>query len=263
MLREYLHAYDTQLRSEAETPSAVAVTELGPLRLVVLPGGQGFVTYPHLAGADTETLVNWVERVADHYRADPAIDYVKWKTRGHDDAPGLHEALVRNGFRPGETESVMIGELSGLAADVSLPDGVTLRRITSDTDVRAMCAMVAEAFGDMDADRTADALLRRLGRRDGMELWVAESGGRVISAGRLEPVRGTEFAGLWGGATLAEWRGRGIYRALTAAPARARRWSWANASCTAIRPSSPGRSSNAPDSSRSPRPPRTTGSATS
>jgi hypothetical protein len=53
-----------------------------------------------------------------------------------------------------------------------------------------------------------------------MELWVAEAEGRVVSAGRLEPVRGTSFAGIWGGATLAEWRGRGIYRALTAARAR-------------------------------------------
>ena len=31
---------------------------------------------------------------------------------------------------------------------------------------------------------------------------------------------GTEFAGIWGGATRPEWRGRGIYRALTAARAR-------------------------------------------
>ena len=53
-----------------------------------------------------------------------------------------------------------------------------------------------------------------------MELWVAEAAGQVISAGRLEPVAGTEFAGLWGGATLPAWRRRGIYRALTAARAR-------------------------------------------
>jgi GNAT superfamily N-acetyltransferase len=31
---------------------------------------------------------------------------------------------------------------------------------------------------------------------------------------------GTEFATLWGGATLREWRGRGIYRALVAERAR-------------------------------------------
>ena len=42
----------------------------------------------------------------------------------------------------------------------------------------------------------------------------------MVSAGRLEPVPGTEFAGIWGGATAADWRGRGVYRALTAARAR-------------------------------------------
>lgn len=42
----------------------------------------------------------------------------------------------------------------------------------------------------------------------------------IVSAGRLEPVSGTDFAGSWGGATRAEWRGRGIYRVLTAARAR-------------------------------------------
>src|SRR5262249_34480916 len=64
-------------------------------------------------------------------------------------------------------------------------------------------------------------LLGRLSRRDGLELWVAEAHGQIVSSGRLDPVDGTDFAGIWGGATLPEWRGRGIYRALTAARARA------------------------------------------
>jgi len=38
--------------------------------------------------------------------------------------------------------------------------------------------------------------------------------------GRLEPVHGTEFVGIWGAATLEAYRGRGIYRALNAARAR-------------------------------------------
>lgn len=83
-----------------------------------------------------------------------------------------------------------------------------------------MCAMQAVVFDDPSSDEEADALLRRLMFDDGMELWVAESQEQIISAGRLEPVRGSQFAGIWGGATLPEWRGRGIYRALTAARAR-------------------------------------------
>jgi len=46
--QEYLEAYDRQLRTDAETPSAIAVQRLGPLRLVTFAGGRGFVTYQDL-----------------------------------------------------------------------------------------------------------------------------------------------------------------------------------------------------------------------
>jgi ribosomal protein S18 acetylase RimI-like enzyme len=130
--------------------------------------------------------------------------------------------LISNGFAPGEPESIMIGEAHLLAVDVSVPTGVRLRLITAERDVRAMCAMVGGVFGDGEAesDAEADALLRRMGFGDGMELWVAETQGEIVGAGRLEPVRGSEFAGIWGGATRSDWRGRGVYRALTAARAQ-------------------------------------------
>ncbi|WP_431037175.1 acetyltransferase [Streptomyces sp. P6-2-1] len=41
-----------------------------------------------------------------------------------------------------------------------------------------------------------------------------------VHASRIEFVPGTDFAGLWGGSTLAAWRGRGLYRATVAARAR-------------------------------------------
>jgi GNAT superfamily N-acetyltransferase len=38
----------------------------------------------------------------------------------------------------------------------------------------------------------------------------------VVCAAWLVLREGEGFAGLWGGSTLAEWRGRGIYRAMVA-----------------------------------------------
>jgi hypothetical protein len=215
-----LAAYDEQLRTDAETPGAVSVTRHGPLRLVTFPGGRGFITYRDLGGADADAIRRLVPEALAHYRANPEINRVEWKTRGHDRAPGLHEALLENGFSAGEPESIMLGEARLLAVDVALPEGVTLRRVTEAADVRAMSAMSDEAFGDPVSEDMADALLHRLALDDGMELWVAEAEGGFVSAGRLEPVHGTSFAGIWGGATRKEWRGRGIYRALTAARAR-------------------------------------------
>ena len=219
-VQEYLDAYDRQLRTDAETPSAVAVTRLGPLRLATFAGGRGFVTYRDLGGAGSAAISRWVEGALAHYREDPGITGIEWKTRAHDRAPALHDALVRNGFVPGEPESIMIGEAALLAVDVPLPKGIHLRRVTSEPDVRAVSAMQEEIFGGGFAEEMADALLRRLGLGDGMELWVAEAGEEIVSAGRLDPVRDTEFAGIWGGATRPEWRRRGIYRALTSARAR-------------------------------------------
>jgi hypothetical protein len=216
-----LAAYDDQLRTDAETPSALSVTRLGPLRLVTFTGGRGFVTYRDLGGADEGTIRGFVASTLAHFREDAEISRVEWKTRGHDVAPGLHDALVDHGFEPDDPESIMIGETRSLVADVTLPDGVTLRRVTAEADVRAMSAMADEVFGDDPAtSQHAEQILRRQERDPEMELWVAEADGRMISAGRLEPVVGTQFAGLWGGCTRPEWRGRGVYRALTAARAR-------------------------------------------
>lgn len=221
-----LRAYDAQLREEREVSSSLATTRLGPLVIATFIGGRGFITYRSLdtddGPATRESVALLVEQALEHYLARPDISRVEWKTRGHDHAPGLHDALVAHGFIPDEPESIMIGEAHLLAGDVALPEGVTVRQVTEEGDIRAMCAMQAEVFGDDEAqaqDRAAE-ILHRMRTRDDLELWVAERDGTIISTGRLEPVAGSEFAGIWGGATRPEFRGRGIYRALTSARAR-------------------------------------------
>lgn len=218
-----LAAYDAQLRGATELPSAESLEEHGPLVWGRFSGGRGFVTYVDLDGYDDQ-LGDLVAATLAHYQEDASIDRVEWKTRGHDHAPGLHDLLVAAGFEPDEPESVMIGRCVDLVDDVALPDGVALRTIADPDDVRGMCAMSEEAFGDGSRDQ-ADSLLSQLALgKDDLELWVAEAdsdrGQAMVSAGRLEPVADSEFAGLWGGCTLAAWRGQGIYRALTSARAR-------------------------------------------
>jgi len=216
----FLASYDAQLRTDAETPDAITVTRLGPLRLVTFSGARGFITYRDLGEANADAVQRLVPEALSYFQSIPGIDRVEWKTRAHDHAPGLHDALVANGFIPDEPESIMIGEAVALAIDVLLPLGVIVRRVTGESDVRAMSAMQAEVFGDPVSVDEADALVQRLSLADGLELWVGEAEGQIVTAGRLEPVASSDFAGIWGGATRAEWRGKGIYRAVTAARAR-------------------------------------------
>jgi len=217
---DFLELYDQQLRTDAETPSALSVERLDGLRLVTFAHGRGFITYPRFTDQEPKTLAELAGPALDYFINQPEITRVEFKTRGHDHAPGLHQQLLSLGFTAEEPESIMIGSMQSLFSQRPAPTGVELRKISEDHEIEAMCAMVDQAFGEPYDPSTAQALSARLARKDGMELWVASVDGQMVGAGRLEPVAGTEFAGLWGGGVLPEYRGRGIYRALTDARAR-------------------------------------------
>ena len=56
--------------------------------------------------------------------------------------------------------------------------------------------------------------------RSGSVFYVAYDGAAPVSCARATFHEGSRFAGLWSGCTLAEHRGRGLYRALVAARAQ-------------------------------------------
>jgi hypothetical protein len=217
-----LAAYDEQLRGDAEVQGSLSSDRSGPTWRAVF-SDSGFVSYESLESlGSVEAVDTLIAETVAYFAAIPQVDEFEWKTRGHDWPPELDRLLRKHGLEPDEVETVMVGEAARLAVDVELPDGVTVRRVDDlperEALIREAARMQTEVFGAGPSD---DEVLARLDRMDGREtFWVAEAGGRVVSAGRLNRVEGTEFAGLWGGATVPEWRGHGIYRALTAARAR-------------------------------------------
>ncbi|SDP50083.1 Acetyltransferase (GNAT) family protein [Lentzea jiangxiensis] len=212
-----LSAFDAQARPAEWTvldPGA-EVHRDGPVFRVSWPRRSGFVGGPPHLGVDGPALDALIARQRDHFAArDQAFE---WKTWSHDTPADLPERLTAAGFEPDGRETVLIGLAEQMATPVHL-DGVVLREVADEQDVHRLAATATEVFG-----RPHDWLVDRLvEKRDdpNMIAVLAEADGRVVSSSRIEIVPGTEFAGLWGGGTLAEWRGRGIYRALVAYRAR-------------------------------------------
>jgi GNAT superfamily N-acetyltransferase len=220
-----LTAYDDQLRTDAEMARAHDVQRAGPLLWGVFDHG-GFVSYRDLGGLAGTALDEAIERTVAHFRDDTDVGSFEWKSRGHDEPADLGERLVAHGLVAEPVETVMVGEASLLAVDVPLadtPEGpVVVRRIEPGPDAVSDLTRILEAqesvFGGGRGPSVSSAL-REL-TSGASEFWIAEVGDRVVCGGRLTPVEGTDFAGIWGGSTLPEFRGRGIYRALVAARAR-------------------------------------------
>jgi GNAT superfamily N-acetyltransferase len=99
-----------------------------------------------------------------------------------------------------------------MAHEPQLAEGIVIRAVTSDEDFRRIAEMETEVWGQDLSWMVGDLAARR----EYTTVLVAEADGKVVSAAWLVAKYGTDFAGLWGGSTLAEWRGRGIYRALVA-----------------------------------------------
>lgn len=114
----------------------------------------------------------------------------------------------------------MVGEAKSLIIEEGLPKGVRLRRITEEKDIQAFSVMVDKSYGLNRAEQYARRLIGLIAENKGVEIWAAEADGTIIGGGRVDPVPGTDFAGLWAGGMLPEWRGQGIYRALTSVRAR-------------------------------------------
>ncbi|MFD9393045.1 GNAT family N-acetyltransferase [Streptomyces sp. NPDC060000] len=210
-----LAAYDAQLRGAP--PTAVTHPPDGPLTRIAGPL-RALVTAPRELGLRGSELDELIARQRDFFAA--RGEAVEWRMRGHDTPADLPDRLRAAGFAPGPQETVLAAVVAHTAvhrAEPPLPPGVTLRRVTDDADLLAVAALQSAVWG-VDLSGLGGDLIARVAAapRDTVVL-VAEADGVLVSAGWLSVRPGTEFGTLLGGATLAGWRGRGIYRALVAA----------------------------------------------
>ncbi|OEJ93535.1 GNAT family N-acetyltransferase [Streptomyces thermolilacinus] len=160
----------------------------------------------------------------------------EWKLYAHDEPHDLGARLRAAGFTAGPREALMVAEADRIAALGSAPpDGVELVPVKDAAGVDLMAEVHDRAFAT-DGTRLRRWLVRQLAEAPGTVVAVvAVADGRPVSSARMELVPGTGFAGLWGGGTVPEWRGRGLYRSLVAhrariAAARGCRWLQVDAS---------------------------------
>src|SRR5581483_185042 len=213
---ELLAAYDSQLRGRLpdRLPPGEHAERDGPVVRFTGGAGGGWVLYRDLGGLEGEALDELIARQVRVF-ADRGERF-EWKWHGHDLPSDLPERLRAAGFVAEDRETVVIAPVAAVGGPVVLPDGVSLRRVVDRADFDRI-AELERAVWDEDRTEVADMLeTEHAFDPESIAIVVAEAGGEAVCAAwmRFEP--DTDFATLWGGATLPGWRGRGIYRATVA-----------------------------------------------
>jgi GNAT superfamily N-acetyltransferase len=215
---ELLAAYDAQLRVHVSDrlPQGVTVERDGPLVRFLGLANRGFVLYRDLGGLEGAALD---ELIASQVQAFAKRgERFEWKLHGHDQPTDLPQRLRAAGFVPEDTETVVIAPASDIAGEAPLPEGVSLREVTSRADFERIAALEEAVWGHEDQRSWLVEMLEseRAVDPEALTVVVAEAGMTVVCAAWIRFEGETEFATLWGGATLPDWRRRGIYRALVA-----------------------------------------------
>jgi GNAT superfamily N-acetyltransferase len=211
-----LEAYDEQLRDRVPEPLPLGVTveHDGPLLRFHGFAGRGFVGYRDLDGLHGDGLDELIERQVRVFG--DRGEAFEWKLHAHDRPSDLAQRLTAAGFVAEDTETVLIAPVTVVAGEPRLPDGVTFREVTTRGEFERIGAMERSVWGDAD-DWLADMLAsEHAADPESLTVVLAEAGADVVCAGWIRYEGGTDFATLWGGATLPAWRRRGIYRALVA-----------------------------------------------
>ncbi len=92
--------------------------------------------------------------------------------------------------------------------------------VTDEAGIDLLVQVHDEAFGGEHDTLRARLLSQLENAPETMTPVLALAGERAVCASRVDFHIGTEFASLWGGGTVPEWRGRGIYRAMVGFRAR-------------------------------------------
>ena len=154
-----------------------------------------------------------VEQLVARMRELPG--HVEWKYYSHD-GPELRERLLAAGLEPEDEETVVVAE----AASIPSPSAEVELRLATDEFVE----LAERVFGRSHGSGLPEVSVAV----------VAVVDGQPVSGGRVDFEDGVEFAGLYGGITLPEYRGLGLYRATVAKRAelareRGYRWLYSDA----------------------------------
>ena len=206
-----LAAFDEQIRRHSGPPGQDEDVERDDHVVRIISEGWGGVTWSDLDPSTADTVIAaQVDRFAQLARP------WEWKHYSYDQPADLPERLVAAGLVAEPAETLMVAEIADLAVDVPPPLGVQLRPVVDERGIEAFVRMHADVFGG-DHSAIGRTLLASLTQELPAHVAViAWSEGAAVGAGRVELQPGTDFASIWGGGTLPEWRGRGVFRSVVA-----------------------------------------------
>jgi GNAT superfamily N-acetyltransferase len=204
---ELLRLFDADERYAATMPGLRREETESIVRHLDLRGHSGVVLYSRLVRETADAVI----RAQVEYFGAVRQDF-EWKAYRHDQPADLVERLAAHGFSIEQPEAVMVMDLEQV--DIVATGAVSVRRVTSATELQDVASVKSRVYGDGAAD-VLDQLTYELDHApDYLSVYLAFVDDAPAATAWIRFPTDSAFASLWGGSTLPSLRNRGLYSAL-------------------------------------------------
>lgn len=207
-----LVSYDEQLRVNIEYPEARKEVTPDVVRFVRRPPGMNFVSYT-FAGEQE------LDRVIDEQLAyfSPTQQPFTWKVYEHDHRSVLEEKLIARGFASDDSDpgDIMYLDVNKAPSSLLAPVLSDIRRIQASDGLEDVVYVLDRVYGN-DNSWAYDRLGGHLKLPGYLSIYVAYVEGKPAAVAWTYFPAG-DFALLFAGSTMAEYRRQGLYTNLLAA----------------------------------------------
>ncbi len=211
--RTVLALYDRELRIDVNVPGLFKEISGGVVRFMGPPDRQGsnFVLYCRLTADNADEAI--IKQI-NHYR------YYRmpfeWKVYDHDTPPDLKARLLAHGFKLQERDAVMVLNTQEAGKELVQPIKADVRKLTRPEQIATMIQLLQEVW-QVDFIWLQRLLEEDLWKRPTYSsIYMAYIDDIPASVGWIQFPANSQFATLWGGTTLPQFRRTGLYRAVLA-----------------------------------------------
>ncbi|MEZ4642461.1 MAG: GNAT family N-acetyltransferase [Chloroflexota bacterium] len=205
-----LELYDQQERQQG-THSLYRreVTPQVVRHICTLPNRLHFVIYSQLTAVNADHII---QQQIDYFQTIGGAG-LEWKVYDHDQPPDIGERLIAHGFAPDETEGLLVLDIEEAPDSYWQPVTADVRRVTTIEQIRDIVAIQQQVW-DKDFHWLETQLSEFLKEPDSWSIYIGYVDEKPVCAAWASFPPGSQFAGLWGGATLADYRKQGVYTAV-------------------------------------------------
>ncbi|MDV5169325.1 GNAT family N-acetyltransferase [Photobacterium rosenbergii] len=204
---DVMHAYNEHERKVINAIGGKVIDTDGVIKFVSDSPEGSYISYFSLTEQSAQAAVE--KEMAYFYSLGKPFE---WKTYSTDEPSHIGELLLSNGFEQEESESFMALDL--LAASEREVDESRIVEVIDAKGIRDAVSVQEQVWGRNYEWQYAHLLNMKTQTPDELSIYVVYEDGKPVTSAWIVYNAKSPFAGIWGGSTIAEYRGRGHYSLL-------------------------------------------------